>query len=131
MNCRCTAIITLTLSTIVRIHHAFGQNDRVINTALGIDGQMLENIIEYLLLILVVCDNVSIELRSQLISHSLDVHDVVANLNWLHGRHFGIFLLLLFAWLGDQVAKAHQRCVVACPTNAALVRTLNCKKKTK
>lgn len=112
----------LTLSTVVGIRNAFGQNDGMFDTTDRIDCQMLENIIENLLLILVVCDNVSIELRTQLISHRLDVHDIVTNLNRLHRRHFSIFLLLLFARFGNHISKAHQRRIVICPANATLVR---------
>lgn len=111
------------MAAVVGICQTFGKVNRMWHTAISIDAQMLEDVVVYLLLVVIMRDDIPIELCSQLIANCFDIHNIVADLNWLRQRYFTVFLLFFFARFGNQIAKIQQRLLTIRPADATFVRT--------
>lgn len=66
-------------------------------------------------------------LRSKLIPHRFNVNNVIANLCRLIQWKFAVFFRLFSARFGNQIAENHQRILIRCPANSALIRTYRMK----
>lgn len=63
----CMTSFWLTLSTVIRIRNAFRKYNRMIDTVVGINGQMPEYIIENLLLFVEMSHDVTIKLKGNVV----------------------------------------------------------------
>lgn len=109
------------MATKVWVGVAFGYYDRMRDLSdVLIDAQMTEDIVEYVLLVVIVGDDIAIKLRFQLKSHRFNVKNVVAN---LYGRshRFGVFLATIFSRFGNEIAKLQHWIWLGSPASAALI----------